>query len=96
MNESQLSKEVRQFTLELLYLIGGSIYFLISTWIKLGDKIMIQVNKETAVPFHFYLIYIVINQFHTREAPSGITRTHYSELEWLHGNQYLDLFKIGP
>lgn len=41
---------------------------------------MIQVNKETAVPFHFYLIFIVTNQFHTREAPSGITRTHYSEL----------------
>lgn len=59
----------------------------------MGDKFRVQVNKGTAVHFHFYLIYIVPNRFHTKEAPSGITKTHYSEIEWLHGNQYLNLFK---
>lgn len=66
------------------------------TQIKIGDKFRFCVKKGTDVHFHFYLIYIIPNRFHTREAPSGITKTHYSELDWLHGNQYLCLFKIDP
>lgn len=67
-----------------------------STEIKIGAKFRVRVNKETDVHFHFYLIYIVPNRFHTREAPSGITKIHYSELDWPHGNHYLCLFKIDP